>query len=96
FNCTYLQIGYTKLFNPISYQLERSKKRLGQLDVAIPGITRKAQTTQLNELVEDQLIVRTSYAESKPRVDYSLTGKGKELLPILNSIAKWGKYLVQS
>lgn len=80
----------------IIYQLEHSKKRFGQLDVVIPGISRKVLTTQLNELVEDQLIVRTAYAESPPRVEYSLTEKGKELLPILNSIAKWGKYLVQS
>jgi DNA-binding HxlR family transcriptional regulator len=80
----------------IIYQLEHSKKRFGQLDVVIPGISRKVLTTQLNELVEDRLIIRTAYAESPPRVEYSLTEKGRELLPILNSIAQWGKYLIQS
>lgn len=78
----------------IIYQLEKRSKRFGQIDVLIPGISRKVLTTQLNELVKDQLVIRTSFAESPPRVEYSLTEKGKELIPILRSIAKWGKYLL--
>jgi DNA-binding HxlR family transcriptional regulator len=78
----------------IIYQLEHSKKRFGQLDVVIPGISRKVLTSQLNELVEDRLIIRTAYAETPPRVEYSLTDKGKELIPILRSIAQWGTYLL--
>ncbi len=79
----------------IIYQLEKSKKRFGEIDTNIPGISRKVLTTQLNELVEDKLVERTAYAETPPRVEYSLTEKGKELIPILRSIAKWGNYLVQ-
>lgn len=79
----------------IIYQLDKSKKRFGQLDVNIPGISRKVLTSQLNELVEDGLIIRTAFAEVPPRVEYSLTPKGKELVPILKEIAKWGKYLVK-
>lgn len=79
----------------IIYQLNKSKKRFGQLDVAIPGISRKVLTTQLNELIEDGLVVRNAFAEVPPRVEYSLTPKGKELLPIFQAIAKWGKYLVE-
>ena len=79
----------------IIYQLYRSSKRFGQLDVAIPGISRKVLTSQLNELLSDQLISRQAYNESPPRVEYQLTDKGKELIPIFSSIADWGGYLVK-
>ncbi len=79
----------------IIYNLEKSKKRFGQLDAIIPGISRKVLTTQLNELVNDKIVERIAFAETPPRVEYSLTPKGKELLPILRSIAKWGSYLVE-
>lgn len=79
----------------IIFNLNRSKKRFGQLDASIPPISRKVLTSQLNELVSDELVVRTSFAETPPRVEYSLTAKGKELIPILKSIAKWGNYLVK-
>ena len=75
--------------------LDRSKKRFGQLDASIMGISRKVLTTQLNELVNDKLVVRTAFSETPPRVEYSLTEKGKELIPIFQGIAKWGKYLVE-
>jgi len=76
-------------------QLHPSKKRFGQLDAAIPGISRKVLTKQLNEMLEDELITRHAYSEMPPRVEYGLTDKSRELLPILLSIAKWGMHLVQ-
>ena len=75
--------------------LGRSTKRFGQLDASIMGISRKVLTAQLNELVNDKLVVRTAFAETPPRVEYSLTQKGKELIPIFQEIAKWGSYLVE-
>lgn len=75
--------------------LGRSKKRFGQLDASIIGISRKVLTAQLNELVNDKLVVRTAFSETPPRVEYSLTLKGKELIPIFQEIAKWGRYLVE-
>lgn len=78
----------------ILVRLDKSSKRFGQLDASIMGISRKVLTTQLNELVNDKLITRASFRETPPRVEYSLTDKGKELLPIFREIGKWGKYLV--
>ena len=79
----------------IIYQLNRSKKRFGQLHLAVVGISRKVLTSQLNELVRDGLVSRTSYAETPPRVEYELTPKGEALIPIFGSIADWGNYLVE-
>lgn len=78
----------------IIYQLHRSPKRFGQLDVVIPGISRKVLTTQLKELQEDGLINREAFSELPPRVEYSLTDRGRELIPIFGSLAEWGIYLV--
>lgn len=79
----------------IIYNLNRSSKRFGQLDATIPGISRKVLTDQLNQLVKDQLVIRTAFAETPPRVEYCLSPKGTELVPILKGIAKWGNYLVE-
>lgn len=79
----------------VIYQLKNSDKRFGQLDALIPGISRKVLTSQLNELVRDKLVLRTAYAETPPRVEYSLSDKGRELIPIFKGIAEWGSYLVE-
>jgi len=79
----------------IIYQLKNTDRRFGQLDALIPGVSRKVLTSQLNELVRDKLVLRTAYAETPPRVEYSLSEKGKELIPIFEGIAKWGSYLVE-
>ncbi|HEY8937371.1 MAG TPA: helix-turn-helix domain-containing protein [Cyclobacteriaceae bacterium] len=63
--------------------------RFGQLDAIIPFITRKVLTEQLKELEEDGIIKRVVFKEIPPRVEYSLTEHGLELLPILESIKEW-------
>ncbi|MEE1009366.1 MAG: winged helix-turn-helix transcriptional regulator [Agathobacter sp.] len=47
----------------------------------------------LKELIANEIIERKSYDEIPPRVEYSLTEKGKTIVPILQSICKWaGKF----
>ena len=75
--------------------LRKSPKRFGQLHSLIPKISRKVLTSQLQELVRDELLTRHSYAESPPRVEYRLTEKSRELVPIFQSMSDWGKYLVE-
>ena len=76
--------------------LRSSPKRFGQLDALIPKISRKVLTTQLNELVKDKLLLRHAYPESPPRVEYQLTEKAKELVPIFEAMAEWGMYLIKT
>lgn len=78
----------------IIYQLSKSSKRFGQLDIAITGISRKVLSTHLKELEADGIVVRKAFAEIPPRVHYSLTEKGKELLPIFREMTQWGQHLV--
>ena len=80
----------------IILNLRKSSKRFGQLDHAIPQVSRKVLAAQLSELVNDNLVTRHSHAETPPRVEYQLTEKAKELVPIFEAMAEWGTYLIDS
>ena len=51
--------------------------------------TEAGLATTLKDLMEDGIIYRKSYDEIPPRVEYSLTQKGKSCVPILQSICQW-------
>lgn len=46
---------------------------------------------ELRKLEENQLISRKAYDEVLPKVEYSLTGIGETLMPILDQLSEWGK-----
>lgn len=64
--------------------------RFGKLAVQIPDISRKILTEQLKELEDDGLIVRHSYSEKPPRVEYELSEIGKTVLPVLMAMTELG------
>ncbi len=70
--------------------LEDKTLRFGELKKLLPNITERMLTLHLRKLEENQLVIRTVYAEVPPRVDYKLTDSGKDLLPILQSLKTWG------
>ncbi len=78
----------------IILNLSKSPKRFGQLDATIERISRKVLASQLSELERDHLVVRKSYAETPPRVEYELTDKARELVPIFQDLFEWGKFLI--
>ncbi|MEO0390079.1 MAG: helix-turn-helix domain-containing protein [Pseudomonadota bacterium] len=65
--------------------------RFGAMHRAVPGITKQMLTKQLRELEADAIISRKVYAEVPPRVDYSLTGVGRTVLPIIDQMKAWGE-----
>ncbi|MEN5085190.1 helix-turn-helix transcriptional regulator [Sphingobacterium sp. PCS056] len=75
----------------IIYTLRDRKARFGQLDALIEHISRKVLTSSLKELEEDGVIFREEFKELPPRVEYSLTEKGKALIPIMCQLAKWNE-----
>ncbi|WP_046214128.1 winged helix-turn-helix transcriptional regulator [Paenibacillus wulumuqiensis] len=64
--------------------------RFNELQRRLDTVTHRTLTRQLRELESDELINRTIYAEVPPRVEYSLTDKGKSLTSILLSLQNWG------
>lgn len=70
--------------------LEKEAKRYSQLKKALPGITERMLTLQLREMEADGIVHRTVYPEVPPRVEYTLTDIGRELLPICAQLHLWG------
>ena len=64
--------------------------RFNELKRRVGNVTQRMLTKQLRELEEDGLINRHVYAEVPPKVEYSLTEKGKTLSPILIALREWG------
>lgn len=64
--------------------------RYGELRKKITDITPKMLTQSLRELEEDGLISRKVYQEVPPKVEYSLTAIGTELIPFINHLKLWG------
>src|SRR6202790_519040 len=73
----------------ILWLLNQRVHRFGELKRAIPGITQHMLTSQLRELEDDGLVIRTIFAEIPPRVDYAITDKATELRPVLEAIFAW-------
>ncbi|MGD9607795.1 MAG: winged helix-turn-helix transcriptional regulator [Desulfovibrionaceae bacterium] len=65
--------------------------RFSALRRAMPVITQKMLTQQLRELEADGLITRTVHAEVPPRVEYGLTDLGRGIIPILESLCRFGR-----
>jgi len=75
----------------ILWHLCQKTLRFSQLRRRINGITQKMLTQQLRELERDRLVHREVYPEVPPRVEYSLTEKGKTLVPLLKEMCQWGQ-----
>jgi DNA-binding HxlR family transcriptional regulator len=63
--------------------------RYNELKREVVGITGMMLSSSLKELEESGIIRREAYEEVPPRVEYSLTGAGKELTPILFDLGMW-------
>ncbi len=73
------------------YHLSKGTLRYGELGRRITGITPKMLTQVLRELEEDGLVKRHVYLEVPPRVEYSLTPSGMELVPFIVLLSDWGR-----
>ena len=75
----------------ILWQLNSGMKRYGELKRHLKDVTPKMLTQALRELEEDGLIARKVYPEVPPKVEYSLTESGLELVPCIRMLSNWGE-----
>lgn len=81
---------------PIMWYLFKNEyTRYNDLKRQVKGITNMMLTKSLKELEEHGLISRKQYEVIPPRVEYSLTERGKELLPTLDALYHWGKKQIE-
>src|SRR5690606_9832167 len=67
------------------------KKRFGELQRSLAGISSKTLSIRLQELEADGIINKKIYAEVPLRVEYSLTKKGQSLRQIIDDMRAWGE-----
>jgi DNA-binding HxlR family transcriptional regulator len=75
----------------VLWRLRAGTLRYGELRKTVTGVTSKMLTQALRELEDDGLISRKVYVEVPPKVEYTLTDTGKELLPFLSLLRDWAK-----
>jgi len=80
----------TKWTPLIVHDLAEGPRRFMELEHACPGISPRTLSERLDMLEQQGMVVRRSYPESPPRVEYELTDKGRALLPIIREMRKFG------
>lgn len=68
-------------------------RRFSDLQRALGDVSQKVLTSQLRDLEHHGVVRRRVHAEVPPRVDYSLTSLGRELIPVLDGLHAWGERL---
>lgn len=71
-------------------ELFGGNRRTHELQEALP-VSTKTLTLRLRELEKYDIIERKVYPEIPPRVEYSLTSKGRELQPVIEALQKVGQ-----
>jgi len=85
-----LQVLGNKWTALILSELLLGPRRFTELERMIEGISPRTLSQRLDDLEQHNIITKQSFAESPPRVEYSLTQKGQDFVPILEKMADWG------
>ena len=70
--------------------LAAGPRRFVELQRVLPGISTEQLRSRLNRMVADGLLTRQRFREVPPRVDYELTERSRELMPVIGALARWG------
>ena len=71
--------------------MEFETVRFNELKRYLKTISDKTLSTNLKELEADKLIVRTEYPQIPPKVEYTLSERGKSLMTVLDQLCIWGE-----
>jgi DNA-binding HxlR family transcriptional regulator len=101
------EIDISKLMCPVKYTLQtldgkwklkviwqltgQKCIRFNELQRRLDGISTVVLKRTLQELEHSEIIHREQYNEVPPRVEYSLTPLGYDLLPVFNAMAEWAE-----
>jgi DNA-binding HxlR family transcriptional regulator len=73
------------------HDLSEGARRFSELEHSCGGISPRTLSERLRALEHEGIVVRRSYPESPPRVEYELTDKGEGLLPIIDEMRQFGR-----
>jgi DNA-binding HxlR family transcriptional regulator len=75
----------------IIYWLAESPRQFGELRRLMDGVSQKVLTEQLRELTGDGIVIREKTGPVPAPVRYSLTAYGRSLVPVVETIRRWGR-----
>jgi DNA-binding HxlR family transcriptional regulator len=70
--------------------LSAGARRFVELQRVLPGISTEQLRSRLNRMVAEGMLTRQRFREVPPRVEYGLTERAQELMPVLAALARWG------
>ncbi len=85
-----MQIIGNKWTALILRDLVTGPKRFCELEKSVNGINPRTLSQRLDDLESHAIITKQAYAEVPPRIEYTLTAKGQDLIPVLRNMAEWG------
>jgi len=71
--------------------LSEGRSRFCELERSLTGISPRTLSLRLRALEEEGIVERQTYAEVPPRVEYTLTAKGRALIPIIEGMRDYGE-----
>ena len=71
--------------------LAEGRTRFGELQRSLEGISPRTLSLRLRALEEEGVVERHTFPEVPPRVEYSLTEKGRDLLPLIEDMRAYGR-----
>ncbi len=71
-------------------ELTTGPKRFSQLERSLDGISPRTLAQRLDDLVKYKIVSKAAFAEVPPRIEYTLTQKGEDFIPVLQQMATWG------
>lgn len=76
--------------------LSSGSQRFSNLEKSVGSINPRTLSQRLDELESQGIITKQRFAEVPPRIEYTLTEKGRDLIPVLKQMAAWGEKYYQS
>ncbi|CAM4386899.1 transcriptional regulator, HxlR family [Pedobacter westerhofensis] len=94
FKCCPIDYGFKRIGGKykgriLYYLYEAKVLRYGELSRAVADITTKMLTQSLKELEADGLINREMFPVVPPKVEYSITDRGRKLIPFIKELMEW-------
>ena len=86
-----LKIIGSKWTMNILHNLFNGKKRFGELQKLLMGISTKTLSSRLQELGKEKIVSKKVFAEVPLHVEYSLTQRGRSLDEVFKKMAQWGE-----
>lgn len=71
-------------------EIAEGSQRFSVLEKNLDGISPRTLSQRLDHLVHEGVLTKKAYRQIPPKIEYSLTDKGHDLIPILRQMAKWG------